>query len=256
MILHQTTNSVGNYNYNAYTYCDTVWPIHFHGNYELIYSTKGKTEVAVNGIPACLEEGSLLLIPPYATHSLSISKCTNTWVGVFSKDYIMDFATKYPFVAFSKFKCDEQIEQFLQTNLFHDRKPEHYMLTACLYLVCGQCVKHSKTDSESNTVDFVKDVILYMTENVTKNITMSETAAALHYEYHYFSALFHHYFSMNFKRFVNILRFELACELLSKENCNITEVCTRCGFESIRNFNRIFKSFSGMTPGAYKTRIS
>lgn len=252
MIAHQTSNSLGNYNYNAYIYTNTVWNLHFHGNFELIYTMEGSTDVTVNGISDSLEKGGFILVPPYAAHSLSISENTKTWVGVFSKDYIADFAKKYQFSQFSKFKCDKSLEGFFTDNLFENPKPERYLLTSCLYLMCAQCTKNGRISVQNDDGTFTKNVVTYITENIENNISMRETAKKLNYEYHYFSYMFHKFFSMNFKRFVNILRFEQACEMLSKEKYGVTEISARCGFESIRNFNRIFKEFSGMTPSEYK----
>lgn len=254
MLLHQISNSIGNYNYNAYTYNNRIWPIHFHSNYELVYSAKGTTEVTVNGISNFLAEGELILISPYSPHSLNISKNTYTWVGVFSKDYIYDFANKYMFTNFSVFECDACIKEFLENNLFNCQETEHYLLTACLNLICSQLAKKGACLTQNNNDDFVKKVVIYITENIQNAITQKKTACALNYEYHYFSSLFHKYFAINFSRFVNIFRFEQACYLLLKEDITVTETCNKCGFGSIRNFNRVFKEFSGQTPIEYKNK--
>ena len=60
------------------------------------------------------------------------------------------------------------------------------------------------------------------------------------------------HFNMDFKKFVNLFRFESACKLLSERNRSIADVGICCGFGSIRNFNRVFKSICGYTPGQYR----
>lgn len=64
MILHQTSNSVGCYSHNTYIYNNRFFATHFHGNYELIYTIIGKTEVTVNGVFETLGAGDFLLISP------------------------------------------------------------------------------------------------------------------------------------------------------------------------------------------------
>lgn len=91
MILHQVSNSRGNYNYNAYIYRNASWTPHFHGNYELIYVFEGTANISVNGIADVLCQGELILLPPYTVHSLDITD-GKTWVGVFSEDFIASFA--------------------------------------------------------------------------------------------------------------------------------------------------------------------
>ena len=42
--MHQQHNSRGNNNYNAFTYSNTVWPPHFHKNFELILVNHATTD--------------------------------------------------------------------------------------------------------------------------------------------------------------------------------------------------------------------
>ena len=94
MIEHQINNSNGNYHYNAFVYSDTIYGTHFHASYELIYIIKGNCEISANETFYNLEEGELFLISPYTIHSINIPKNSKTWIGVFSEDFIADFAKK------------------------------------------------------------------------------------------------------------------------------------------------------------------
>lgn len=65
----------------------------------------------------------------------------------------------------------------------------------------------------------------------------------------YFSRLFHSLTGMTFSQYSNRVRVEKAVEILkSNDDVSMTEVSLRCGFDSIRNFNRIFKKYTGYTP--------
>jgi len=65
----------------------------------------------------------------------------------------------------------------------------------------------------------------------------------------YFSRLFHKLTGMTFSQYLNYVRCENAVELLKTEtDTPVTEISLRCGFSTIRNFNRIFKEFTGYTP--------
>lgn len=90
------------------------------------------------------------------------------------------------FCDFSKFECEKTVRDFLTDNFFYSENPEHYLLTACFNLVCSQCVKNSRDRRQGNNTDFIKNVTIYIGENIENNIGMAETAAALNYEYHYF----------------------------------------------------------------------
>ena len=252
LIEHQVTNSYGDYNNNSFIYQNCGYHSHFHGNYELIYVMNGEIEVTVNGVHDVLFEGEMILISPYTVHSLFAEGESKMWVGVFSRDFISAFDEKYKKTGFSKFSCDTDVEEILKKYLFLERSPDHFMHISCLYMVCDQCIKHACESGGAAGGDFHFKVTDYISKNISDDITMQKTADHLGYEYHYFSSLFNNCFGMNFKVFINLFRFEKACRLLSEEKNDVTKICDECGFGSIRNFNRVFKGFSGKTPREYR----
>ena len=254
MIVHQVTNSYKNYNYNAFIYNNIRWFPHFHGNFELIYAISGDVDVVVNGESYKLSAGELLLVSPYSIHSLEIYKESKIWVGVFSDDFVSSFFRKNKNIGYSKFRCETCVEEFLKEKLFFQGVPEHYSLMGCLYLVLNECIKNSTRPESEKDNEFMYAIIDYILKHLGEGISLEGIASSMGYERHYFSSLFHKCFSMNFRNFVNLFRFEKACQLLIEDNSSITQICSECGFGSIRSFNRIFKEMSGMTPGEYKNR--
>lgn len=255
MVIHQITNSYGNYNYNAFVYNDISWYTHFHANYEVIYTIEGATEITLNGEKERLEAGEIIMISPYTIHSFSSDENTKTWIGVFSEEFIASFVEKNKYARYSKFRCDSDIEEILNKYLFFEGEPEHYILISCLYMVCNECVKNAAAEEAEQNDKFIHSVIEYITENIGNEITLRGMADMLGYEYHYFSSLFHKCFSINFKSFLNIFRYEKACRLLMDRKKDITWICSECGFGSIRNFNRVFKKMNGATPSEYRNMI-
>ena len=116
-MFHQPDNTVGNYNYNTRIYSGVGWDAHFHGNYEIIYSLGGETEICINGVSDVLYDNEMILISPYTVHSFFVKEDSKSWVGVFSEDHIVSFATDNKYKRFSKFKCSESAEMFLKKNL-------------------------------------------------------------------------------------------------------------------------------------------
>lgn len=255
LIIHQVGNSTGNYNYNAYFYTDIRYIQHFHKNFELIYVCEGDLELIINSEKLTLSQNELIILEPYSVHSFYVNDVSKIWVAVFSEDYIHDFAKKNRDIRFSKFKCEKTIEDFLKGKLFYEGKPDLYTAKSCLYLICGECLKNAYPQKINLSSDFKGRVIEYISANLNDEISLVSAAKALDYEYHYFSSLFHKCFGVNFKQFINLFRFELACDLLNENEKDISEIAGICGFQSIRNFNRVFKSLSGYTPSEYKKQI-
>lgn len=78
-----------------------------------------------------------------------------------------------------------------------------------------------------------------------------EMAAFSGYSPAHFSKLFKRLTGMTFSDYLNHVKTEHAVSLLQQRpELTVTEVSARCGFTTIRNFNRVFKSITGYTPGS------
>ncbi len=251
-MIHQVTNSRTNYNYNAYIYDDISWKSHFHTNFELIYCIEGEFSVCAEKEKYEISQGEMVLIPPNTIHSFNIEKNNRAWVGVFSSDYIALFAKQNANKLFSKFKCDDYVEEYLKKVLFYQGVPKRYILKSALYAVCNECLKNSTLLSEKKNADVMNKILDYISKNFDSYMTMKKMAEDLGYEYHYFSNIFHTCFDMNFREFINLYRYEKACELMEHEDYSISEVAMLSGFQSIRSFNDVFKALSGGTPTEYR----
>jgi AraC-like DNA-binding protein len=221
----------------------------------MIYVFKGEVFVQTDTAKLNLIPGEALLISPLVVHSFDIPKESKAWVGVFSEDHVADFAKKHKNIQFSPFKIDRELVPFLEKELFIAGSPRHYFRLGLIYLICDQCENNATQLSDLETKSFRNTVLDSISKSFQGEISMKDLATSLGYEYHYFSQLFHMHFRMNFKDFINIFRYERARHLLSKKELNITEVYEKCGFSSLRNFNRVFKEMSGITPHKYRQSL-
>ena len=65
----------------------------------------------------------------------------------------------------------------------------------------------------------------------------------------YFSRYFKRQAGMTFSQYLNVVRIEKAVQIINAEpDLKVTDVMSRCGFNTIRSFNRAFKLFTGYTP--------
>ena len=56
---------------------------------------------------------------------------------------------------------------------------------------------------------------------------------------------------MTFSMYLNHIRVNKAIDLIQNTDLSMTEIAMNCGFETIRNFNRVFKEIMGCTPSEY-----
>ena len=248
MIWHQTGNSRGDYTYDARFYIKTSYNPHFHRNLELIYCVSGSCPVQVASKKLILNKGEFLLIPAYAIHSFSMDDGCKLWVCVFSADHIGGNTSSR---LHAPFTCEPDTLDYLHRHLIFSTFPDRLMAQACLYLVLHACTKAEVLgDMDFDRILQISEVI---SDNLSRDITMAETAHLLGFEYHYFSRLFHQLFSMNFRQYLNLYRTEKACSLLRTTQTDISEIAAQCGFQTLRSFNRAFRAATGQTPSMYRS---
>lgn len=89
----------------------------------------------------------------------------------------------------------------------------------------------------------------YITQNFTKAITLEEVADQANLTPQAFCRYFKKHTGNTFVAFLNEMRVHEACKKLTHHKCeSISGVAYNCGFNSITNFNRVFKSVIGNSP--------
>lgn len=68
----------------------------------------------------------------------------------------------------------------------------------------------------------------------------------------YLSHLFSSHLSCGFLDYLNHYRISQAQKLLNATNLTVAEIGLKCGFNSPQNFIRVFKKYTGQTPGQYR----
>ncbi|SEA18244.1 AraC family transcriptional regulator [Pedobacter hartonius] len=99
----------------------------------------------------------------------------------------------------------------------------------------------------------VASIYNYIIQNYNKPITLEEVAGQAYMTPHAFCRYFKKHTRYTLVSFLNKVRINEACKLLMSGSHNgIAAVAYSCGFNSITNFNRVFKSITGKCPRSYK----
>lgn len=85
-------------------------------------------------------------------------------------------------------------------------------------------------------------------------ITFSEAARFMNFTDAYFSKFFKKRSGMTFSRYLNTVRIKKAMEILAAEpDAKIADIAMRCGFGTLRSFNREFRNITGRPPSSFRT---
>lgn len=98
----------------------------------------------------------------------------------------------------------------------------------------------------------VKAARAYMEEHLAHDIAQSDLAELLGFNPRYFGKLFRDHTGRTFAEYLNELRLESACRLLSETQLSVSEICERTGYNSASYFNRVFRKSYGQSPLDYR----
>jgi AraC-like DNA-binding protein/ligand-binding sensor protein len=94
----------------------------------------------------------------------------------------------------------------------------------------------------------------YIQENFTRKITLKEIADIAGFSPPYFSSIFKEEMGENPSKYLNRLRVEKASRLLLETDMSLSEIAACCCFEDQSWFSKIFKTYTGISPGKYRNQ--
>jgi AraC-like DNA-binding protein/mannose-6-phosphate isomerase-like protein (cupin superfamily) len=256
---YETKKSESPYYFNIFKAMHLSFPPHLHSYVELIYVTEGSITVSVNEKVKALGRGEIAVCFPNDVHSYKTEASSEGLLLIFSPEIIsgyfsrkMDKTLENPFL--HEHNIDKTAASLLE--MIHEEflgSNNEYVIKGFLYAVFGRLspyltFKKGKR-SYNNTI---QSVLKYIEGHYYENINLDIMAKALGFSKYYLSRLFSDKIGYQFNDYVNRLRINMAQELLSETDMTIVNVALECGFESQRNFNRVFKSLLGLTPAQYR----
>ena len=100
----------------------------------------------------------------------------------------------------------------------------------------------------------IPDCIQYLRENYSKKVTIEELSNNFFLSKSYLSSLFKKATGSGVVEYLQHIRIERACELLTNTTLSITEISTQVGYTDYRFFNKSFKKITGVTDHEYRKK--
>lgn len=237
------------------TYMNSQNALHWHGDCELIYCERGKIDVAVSGCVYTLAEKNAMFIGSELMHRIN-ARTSDALLKtiVFDSELIRPFASDMCLRSpmFERSYDVPAVYAALMAELT-EKKPlyaqaaentvQKLMIDVFRNETTEPAKQRSKTDAR------LKSLFAEIRENFA-SYTLSDAASFMGMNDSYLSRFFTAKTGMHFMRYLNGVRVEKAVEMLKSGENNVTETAAACGFDTIRNFNRIFKLLTGYAPTA------
>ena len=92
----------------------------------------------------------------------------------------------------------------------------------------------------------------YIQEHADDELSLTEVANVVNTNANYLSERFKQVTGINFVEYLARTRFEKACGLLRSGKLRISEIAFAAGFQSLSQFNRVFRRLSGRSPTQFR----
>lgn len=230
---------------------------HYHTHIELICVVRGKIEVRINDEVRILTEGSVAVAGSLDVHAYkNLTDDAEGWV------LIAPTKSMGRFEIFTGGRILK--DHFFGGEGYGDIRTlieigTRYMgsnelaLNGVIDAVLGIAAQNlSFCDSESAPMekDVMREVLLFISENRTEDITLGGLAKRFGYSPNHFSKLFNAHFNVGLKEYLNSVRADRAAELIMS-GADVNRAAFDSGFDCMRTFYRAFRSRFGQTPQEY-----
>ena len=109
--------------------------------------------------------------------------------------------------------------------------------------------------NSSSSFSTLERVLLYIENNISKDISIKQLAEMTNFHPNYFIRFFKKNTGVSPAHYINKMRMEKAKNLLTLSNKSITHVGEAVGFKDLYHFSRMFKNYTGFSPTEYKKII-
>ena len=108
------------------------------------------------------------------------------------------------------------------------------------------------TSSYSGNSQIIRLAIQNVNESYKNKISLKIVANHLHTNPSYLSMLFKQEMGITFTDYLNQVRINRSCELLTNTSLNLIDVSLQAGFDDQSYFSKVFKKLKGVTPKSYR----
>lgn len=242
--------------------------LHKHNCYEILYVIDGKVDNYIEGEKYNLSKGTVLIINYNELHMLAdMSENFERMVVHISRDFITPFIS-IGVDLFKSFRTREQghnnvlspeiSAQYGFKDYFYkierlckDNTPENEVLIKCLMIeiliTLNKVHSTGGTSSAKESNNAVKDVIRYINDNLTRNLSLDNITSTLFVTKTYLCHIFKKKTGISIIQYITNKRILLADEHMSN-GMSASEACYRSGFSNYSNFYKSYTKVMGHSP--------
>jgi len=161
-------------------------------------------------------------------------------------DYILKPVENTELVDIVK-KCIRQIEaETYKNRIIEQTDPQGNVIEKLADYVQGSSIRKRNT---------IEKALTFIKENYCRPISLNDISAEVMLNPSYFSNLFRESMGISFTKYLTEFRINKAKELMVNPTMRIKEIAGMVGYDDVRYFIKVFRSFTGISPGTYKEQL-
>ena len=226
---------------------------HWHFDHEIAVCESGEALISLDQETYTLRKGQCIYLRGQSVHSILSAPGTTLYVSLFSDDLIRRITDNYCLahpVFTDNFRVLETLERIRAAGFKKERFYDEISNALIQQLIAGIFsvleIQESAVSTSEATERYKK--LLYDIDENAENYSFSRAVEYMNMSEAYFSRFFKKISGMTFSMYLNHIRVNKAIDLIRNTEMSMTEIAMNCGFETIRNFNRVFKQITGYAP--------
>lgn len=235
------------------------FPLHLQEMVEIVFVIRGSCNIRCGDLYTQVQEGDAFVVFPNVLHEYTNSTDMEVYVLIvptkaYLSEYYNIFKEHLPSnPVLRQGQWDRRIMTIVE-NAFHDRKQvSDSVMHGYLTVIFGKLLADLHLEPRYAVPERpLQRVLTYINSHYRESITRKEIAEAAGYNESYISRLFTHTMKVSLPEYIHNMRIEDACHMLTETDISVTQISAELGFNSIRNFNRVFLKALGMTPSQYR----
>lgn len=248
---------------------------HTHNVAEIYLTLTDLPDALLDDTVSSVKRGSLIVIPPFCVHQLYHEKCTcyeryimnidSEWLeNVFRgsnvrADYLKNTA-KPLIIYIDDAALPVLIRKMKKFILIQDEKSiasirQFFELfdTIDSFVKDNQKNEFPARPVITNAQKRVNEIIAYINDNITEEITAGQIAEHFYLNRDYISRLFANHTHTTIGKYIALQRISKSQEMLRAGN-TVTEVQEMMGYSSYAHYFKTFQKLTGMSPSRYRRK--
>lgn len=237
---------------------------HWHRSVEIFAVREGSLEFYIHEKQYHLKTGDFIIVNSNEVHAVHAPKPNKTIVLQIPGNQFANYYTEEQFIWFSHKdrEHDAQVSQLVgEMFAFYQEKETGYELQMLSrfyqleYLLVTEYRKlevHEELLKSNKHLKRLGVITGYLKEHYTDDISLEKLAAIFGYSPSYLSRMFMKYAKINYKDYLQSVRFEHALKDLQETDMQIGDIALNHGFPNSKAFSNLFRKRYGMLPNEYR----